>query len=129
MCRPPPIDPRIGLVWDDSGWDLEPQWAREPQIDAIEAVCRRALGIKDHREPCTATFHAAGAFNRLYLITTLLGKSLIRVTLPVDPKWKTQGEVATLRWLRHGTNVPVPRVVAFDDAQDNELGFEWILME
>ncbi|KAG7288264.1 hypothetical protein NEMBOFW57_007795 [Staphylotrichum longicolle] len=27
------------------------------------------------------------------------------------------------------THVPVPKVIAFDDSRDNEIGFEWILME
>ncbi|EED16705.1 conserved hypothetical protein [Talaromyces stipitatus ATCC 10500] len=42
---------------------------------------------------------------------------------------KTQGEVTTLRFLRRETNIPVPEVIAFDDSCNNEIGFEWILME
>ncbi|KAL6860723.1 hypothetical protein ACO1O0_004757 [Amphichorda felina] len=38
----------------------------------------------------------------------------MRVTLPVYPHHKTRAEVATLR---------------FDDSNDNEIGYEWILME
>ncbi|EMT67446.1 hypothetical protein FOC4_g10005536 [Fusarium odoratissimum] len=44
------------------------------------------------------------------------------------------GEVATLGWLSQHSTVPVPRVIAFDDTRDNdtrdnEIGFEWILMD
>ncbi|KAL5593565.1 hypothetical protein FOBRF1_012667 [Fusarium oxysporum] len=44
------------------------------------------------------------------------------------------GEVATLGWLSQHSTVPVPRVIAFDDTRDNdtrdnEVGFEWILMD
>ncbi|KAF4929544.1 Altered inheritance of mitochondria protein 9 [Colletotrichum viniferum] len=53
----------------------------------------------------------------------------MRVSLPVDPGHKTRGEVATLRWLQHQTNIPVPQVFDFDDSNKNEIGFEWILME
>ncbi|KXX81172.1 Altered inheritance of mitochondria protein 9, mitochondrial [Madurella mycetomatis] len=119
---------RDGLAWDDSGFDLQPCWAREPQLDAVARVCRAVLGLtpEDH---LTATFHAAGAFNKLYLVVSPRGRSLMRVSLPVDPKSKTGGEVTTLRWIRRMTHMPVPKVIAFDDSQDNEIGFEWILME
>ncbi|KAH7259208.1 uncharacterized protein BKA55DRAFT_562211 [Fusarium redolens] len=53
----------------------------------------------------------------------------MRVSLPVDPKHKTAGEVATLKWLSQHSTMPVPRVIAFDDTRDNQIGFEWILME
>lgn len=53
----------------------------------------------------------------------------MRVSLPVDPRHKTAGEVATLRWIRKRSEMPVPKVVAFDDSNANEIGFEWILMQ
>ncbi|KAG0128093.1 hypothetical protein HOY82DRAFT_566652 [Tuber indicum] len=67
---------------------------------------------------------AEGAFNKVYLITVSSNtikdqKSYIfRVTLPVEPFYKTASEVATLRLLRQCTPLPVP-----------ELRFEWIIME
>ncbi|KAK4173420.1 phosphotransferase enzyme family-domain-containing protein [Triangularia setosa] len=51
------------------------------------------------------------------------------VTLPVYPGNKTRAEVATLRWVHENTTIPVPKVFDFDDSNDNEIGFEWILME
>ncbi|PVI03917.1 kinase-like protein [Periconia macrospinosa] len=53
----------------------------------------------------------------------------MRVSLPVYPRDKTRGEVTTLRWVQNNTHVPVPNVIGFDDDNDNEIGFEWILME
>lgn len=119
---------REGLEWDDGGFDLKPRWAREPQLDAVTQLCRRVLGLArdDH---CHVTFHAEGAFNKLYLVDGPRGKCLLRVSLPVDPTHKTRGESTTLRWIRRMTLVPVPKVIAFDDSRDNEIGFEWILME
>ncbi|KAM0430034.1 hypothetical protein ACHAPT_006040 [Fusarium lateritium] len=38
------------------------------------------------------------------------------------------GEVATIYWIRHFTNIPVPEIIACDPTADNEIGFEWILM-
>lgn len=122
-------DSQDGLGWDDSGLDLEPRWTREPSLDAIESVCRRQLGIKPE-ETCKVSFFASGAFNKLYLIsTTTADPLLMRVSLPVHPRHKTRGEVATLQWIRDSTEISVPKVVAFQDSNDNEIGFEWILME
>ncbi|TQN68511.1 Altered inheritance of mitochondria protein 9 [Colletotrichum shisoi] len=121
-------NPRDGLVWEDGGFDPEPRWTREPSLAAIEEVCRRQLGIGDGAS-CEVSFYAAGAFNKLYLVQRDDANFIMRVSLPVDPGDKTRGEVATLRWLRRWTSAPVPQVFAFDDSNDNEIGFEWILME
>jgi len=53
----------------------------------------------------------------------------MRVTLPVDPFNKTNSEVATIKFVHENTDIPVPEIFAFDDSSENELGFEWILME
>ncbi|KAK1962787.1 kinase-like protein [Colletotrichum sublineola] len=124
MSRPS----RDGLAWEDGGLDLEPCWTREPSVMAIERVCRQQLQIED-ADNCDVSFYAAGAFNKLYLVQTNGKRFFMRVSLPVDPGDKTRGEVATLRWLRRRTSTPVPHVFAFDDSNDNEIGFEWILME
>ncbi|OBR03316.1 hypothetical protein CH63R_12443 [Colletotrichum higginsianum IMI 349063] len=120
--------PRDGLVWENGGFDLEPRWTREPSLTAIEKVCRRQLGIGDGAN-CDVSFYAAGALNKLYLVQRDDVKLIMRASLPVDPGDKTRGEVATLRWLRRWTSAPVPHIFAFDDSNDNEIGFEWILME
>jgi aminoglycoside phosphotransferase len=52
----------------------------------------------------------------------------MRVSLPVDPRYKTESEVATTEFVRQKTSLPVPRIIAFD-SHENELGFEWILMD
>lgn len=117
-----------GLKWDRSGLDLVPFWTRQPSIETIETVCRRSLSISDNAN-CSISFHAEGAFNKLYLVRTDEQSLLIRISLPVCPHDKTRGEVTTLRWLAENTTIPIPKVVAFDDTSRNEIGFEWILME
>ncbi|KAF8901024.1 phosphotransferase enzyme family-domain-containing protein [Gymnopilus junonius] len=52
----------------------------------------------------------------------------MRVTLPVDPHFKTASEVATLKFLAQYTSIPVPRVIAYNASSQNDLQFEWILM-
>ncbi|KAF7297640.1 Phosphotransferase enzyme family-domain-containing protein [Mycena kentingensis (nom. inval.)] len=123
-----------GLAWDDTGLQLFPRWTREPSLAAIVFVCRRELQLAPDAE-CKISFFAAGAFNKLYLVTTESSTLLMRVSLPVYPHYKTRGEVATLGWVREHTQIPVPKVLASQDnrinagASEDELDFEWMLME
>lgn len=123
-----PSHSQEGLKWDRDGLDLVPLWTREPSIEAIETVCRQRLQVSNNAN-CSISFHAEGAFNKLYVVRTDEQSLLIRISLPVCPHDKTRGEVTTLRWLAENTNIPVPKIVAFDDTSKNEIGFEWILME
>lgn len=53
----------------------------------------------------------------------------LRVCLPVDPSLRTLSEVATIRFVRKHTDMPVPTIVASNATTNNELGFERILSE
>ncbi|KAH0522345.1 hypothetical protein TsFJ059_006206 [Trichoderma semiorbis] len=117
-----------GLGWQQTTFYLMPVWTWEPSIGAIESVCRQQLKTPSE-DSFTVTFHAAGLFNKVYLIHTAGRSFIMRVTLPVYPRHKTRTEVVTLRWVRENTSIPVPEVFGFDDSNDNEIGFEWILME
>ncbi|KAM0450946.1 hypothetical protein ACHAO4_006338 [Trichoderma viride] len=123
-----PFSSRDGLAWDNKGLELKPVWTREPSLEAITKVCRQKLQIEE-AGTCQVTFHAKGGFNKIYLVRTSQRQLIMRVSLPVCPQTKTWGEVTTLHFLRRATTVPVPEVVAFDDSAENEIGFEWILME
>lgn len=121
-------DSQDGLEWEETLFNFIPHWKREPSLKDIESVCRQQLKVPAGH-PCTVSFYAAGTFNKLYLIVCADQSSLMRVTLPVSPHYKTRGEVATLTWVREHTDIPVPKVIAFEDSKDNDIGFEWILME
>ncbi|KAI6083518.1 phosphotransferase enzyme family-domain-containing protein [Hypoxylon rubiginosum] len=117
---------RPGLEWCSGVFAPTPKWTHEPSLSAIEAVCCRSLGTAS----CSVKFLAAGVWNKAYTITLEDGRQyLMRVSLPLDPKNKIRGEVATLRIVRSATTVPVPEVYAFDDSSENEIGYEWILMQ
>jgi hypothetical protein len=117
-----------GLAWEQTLFDLVPQWTRDPPMAAVESLCRRRLGIAP-ADPCVVKFAASGLFNKLYTVEPRGTTYMMRVSLPVYPRHKTRAEVATLRWVRDNTSVPVPKVYEFDDSNDNEMGFEWILVE
>jgi aminoglycoside phosphotransferase (APT) family kinase protein len=69
------------------------------------------------------------AFNKVYVISSPHGDFVMRVSLPVDPRFKTLSEVAVLEVLHKITSVPIPEVIGFDASTHNELGLEWILMK
>ncbi|KAK4184238.1 phosphotransferase enzyme family-domain-containing protein [Podospora australis] len=127
---------RDGLVWvDDNGLGPVARWTRQPDIGAIERVVRRTLKLSsvaadNDKDVCDVQFHANGEYSKLYSVSVRKEKKyILRVSLPVDPQNKTRGEVFTLGVLRQNTDIPVPKVIAYDDTQSNEIAFEWVLME
>ncbi|KAJ6484473.1 hypothetical protein C8R47DRAFT_980813 [Mycena vitilis] len=128
---PPPLE------WD---WDIEhADRRREAQADAALhgatpfEVDRRVLKdvVLEHMRTPVAriVFLSAGTFHKAYLITLTTSHQLIaRVARRFMPRIKTESEIATLRFLREQTNVPVPQVHFFDANPYNRLGGEWILM-
>ncbi|KAH9967393.1 phosphotransferase enzyme family-domain-containing protein [Russula dissimulans] len=124
--------PQHGLEWKYELFDVVPTWTVEPDITVVKATAVRHL--PDITSGYEISFFSAGAFNKLFLLRPLddaggtLESFIMRVSLPVDPFFKTASEVATLRYVGKITSIPVPRVIAFDSSAENELGFEWILM-
>jgi aminoglycoside phosphotransferase (APT) family kinase protein len=53
---------------------------------------------------------------------------ILRVSGNHISKIKTENEAAVLSWLCKNTNIPVPRVVAYDSSNNNSLQHEYILM-
>lgn len=59
----------------------------------------------------------------------MVRRLVFRIALPVMPSAKTRSEVATMRWVRENTTIPVPRVFLYDPSYKNPVGYEWILMD
>ena len=105
-------------------------WTVDPSIKVIAEIAHRhlKLSVEDIAQT-KITFQFQGAFNKLYAVECPKGSFFMRVSLPVDPHFKTESEVATVRHLQSRTSVPVPNIIASQSSSDNELRFEWILME
>lgn len=121
---------QYGLRWSVGLFHSEPVWTREPEVKVLEQIAREAFGI-DSAMSVTVTFLAVGAFNKVYTVSSsaLDEEYILRVSLPVDPPYKTASEVATMETVRKLTDIPVPRIIASNSNNNNSLGFEWILME
>ena len=123
--------PQHGLEWKYELFGPIPSWTVEPDMAVAKAIALRHLPIHSDYE---IRFFAAGIFSKLFLLHLLDDSSgtresfIMRISLPVDPYFKTASEVATLQFVRKNTAIPVPQIIAFDSSADNELGFEWILM-
>lgn len=113
-----------GLEWQEDAFGIEATWTEEPSINIITKIASQHL----ERE-CAVQFLAEGAFNKVFTITCEKGEFVFRVALPVAPNVKTLSEVATIALIRAKTSIPVPHVLAYSADLDNEMGFEWILME
>ncbi|KAL3479561.1 phosphotransferase enzyme family-domain-containing protein [Aspergillus californicus] len=120
-----------GLIWADEDDDgaLEPVWTAIPDIPTIQQLAAGHLSLDE--AAVVVKFYAEGAFNKLYLVSSpdLPQKYLMRVALPVDPFFKTESEVATIAFLRKHTSLPVPKVISYSSSADNNLRFEWVLLE
>lgn len=109
---------------------LRPCWTVEPSIDIIAKIVHHHLKLSpDEIHQMTVNFQFQGAFNKLYAIECPKGSFFMRVSLPVDPYFKTVSEVATVKLLESKTSVPVPQTTASDSSDNNELKFEWILVK
>lgn len=82
---------RNGLAWAKETFGSEPRWIKPPDVSIIERLAREHLKInKQQLAPSDIIFFAQGGFNKLYKIQTEAQRSLMRVTLPVDPINKTR---------------------------------------
>jgi hypothetical protein len=54
------------------------------------------------------TFLAEGASNKLYDLEIDIEVFIMRVSLPVDPYYKTMSEVSTVDWTSRTASIPFP---------------------
>ena len=124
------MEPRKGLEWEQGTFNSEPRWTIEPSIDLVRELACRYLNLSSHdASNSTIAFEVQGAFNKLYAFECSRGSYFMRVTLPVDPRYKTLSETATIDYLLSRTSIPVPKVLAHNASTENDLHFEWMLME
>lgn len=141
--------------WIANAWRgcLDLEWLQSPEalVPAIRALLQvqieRAWGFTLSSDSMEVEFISEGAWNRAYKVT--LPPSLpvepleqasptsqpycrhlvFRLSAPVLASDKVRSEVATLRWVRQRTAIPVPRVFLYDASGRTFPGYEWILMD
>jgi hypothetical protein len=96
--------PQHGLEWKYQLFDVVPSWTVEPDMAVAKSIAIRHLPLTS--PSYDISFFSAGAFNRLFLLHPLndaagsfsIEPFIMRVSLPVDPYFKTASEVATLQF-------------------------------
>ena len=73
---------------------------------------------------------AEGASNKVMTATVGRRRFIVKVPDPLVPRRLiTASEVATLEFLRAELDLPVPKVLAWSDSDDNTVGCEYIILE
>ncbi|CAL1709107.1 unnamed protein product [Somion occarium] len=132
-----PLLSRSSLQWD---WDIEHEDRKlEAKADALiraappfqvdRKLLKDIVHEKAGAEVARIKFLGAGTFHKGYLVTLVDGREVVaRVARRFMPHLKTESEVATMRYLRERTNIPVPTVYHYDSNPYNRLGGEFIIM-
>ena len=126
-------DDRAGLTWPGFSDEIRAKWESEADIDMITAIAQKALHIGElsvELKELTIELLAKGTLSKLYAI--YCGRKvdyIMRITLPIIPLRKHLSEMATIKYVRQNTDIPVPRVVARSMRSRNKLGFEWTIMQ
>ena len=114
------------LEWVEGTFGLEPHWRKEPEISTISQIASRHLNLQ-HDVVLDVTSQFRGAFTKVYRISTPSASYLMRISLPIDPRHRTESAVATSKFVGQNTSLPVPQVISYSSDDSNELGFEWVL--
>lgn len=123
----------------------------QPKVEMIKKVLARWLPQlrPGPAENVEVEFLGRGSWNQAFLVVDKDHEHefIFRVSLPVYPWYKTEAEVATIQFVHDPTKmedrietprqtdvqdlakIPAPRIYAYDSSAENELGYEWILME
>jgi Ser/Thr protein kinase RdoA (MazF antagonist) len=128
---PTNVFPQPGLEWyyEEELFGPEPIWTVAPDMDILRKIVQRELNIPEDAQ-CNVEFLAEGSLNKVYKVQCSNDKTYVmRVTLPVHPRFKTQCEVATIDFVSQHTDLPIAKVLKHDASFNNELGFEWMIQE
>lgn len=118
------------LKWEDELLGLRPCWTVEPSINIIVKIFHHHLKLSPNEiAQITVNFQFEGAFTKLYAIECPRRSFLIRVTLSVDPHFKTLSKVATVKLLELKISIPVLQIIASNSSGNNKLKFKWIIMK
>lgn len=123
---------------DNVAWDESDRLEREWRERIVKETTQLAIGnfVAKYRKgiPTEVSALAGGAFNGLFRLKYEDGGSIvIRFTKPgrsMFPDEKTRNEVATLKYIRDHTSIPVPTILHWGTKDENPLGLgPFIIME
>ncbi|CAB4440561.1 unnamed protein product [Rhizophagus irregularis] len=71
-----------------------------------------------------------GGFHKVFILKMEDDSEYIgKIAFPECPYWKTESEVAVMKYLKERTSIKVPEVYHYDSSKENLVGQEYIIME
>lgn len=112
----------------------EPQKLRQHtlrfNVKALKHVVANIAGLEGQSSGVELEKVAEGASNKVITATVSGQRFIVKVPDPLVPRrLVTASEVATLEFLRAELELPVPKVLAWSDSNDNTVGCEYVIME
>lgn len=99
-------------------------------MKALKHVVANIAGLEGQCGGVQLKKLAEGATNKVMTATVGRRRFIVKVPDPLVPRrFITASEVATLEFLRAELELPVPKVLAWSDNNDNTVGCEYIVME
>ncbi|OAL34630.1 hypothetical protein AYO20_06047 [Fonsecaea nubica] len=99
-------------------------------VKALKLVVAKTAGLEGQSGRVEVKKLAEGASNKVMTATVGRRRFIVKVPDPVVPRRLiTASEVATLEFLRAELNLPVPKVLAWSDNNDNTVGCEYMILE
>ncbi|KAK7957025.1 uncharacterized protein PG986_006247 [Apiospora aurea] len=125
-----PTYEHIGVEWETKEFDYfnpYPVWSCEPEVHEVVELLKEVVSplVEYH----VKLLHES-AYNRFFEVEWDNEYYVLKLTVPVCPELKTRSEVATMRWTKAMTPLPLPDVVQnlYSVSTNNPIGCEWILM-
>uniref|UniRef100_U9UD33 Aminoglycoside phosphotransferase domain-containing protein n=1 Tax=Rhizophagus irregularis (strain DAOM 181602 / DAOM 197198 / MUCL 43194) TaxID=747089 RepID=U9UD33_RHIID len=71
-----------------------------------------------------------GGFHKVFILKMEDDSEYIgKIAFPECPYWKTESEVAVMKYIKERTSIKVPEVYHYDSSKENLVGQEYIIME
>ena len=113
---------------DDDDDDVDPE--TEAFVASINQTELSSLASSLRKgQPCKVGERLQGAFNVLFHIHFNDGVTwLARFPLPQCPSLRMKSEIATMKYVKERTKIPIPEVYAYDLSSNNPIGAPYMLM-
>ncbi|KAF2851165.1 hypothetical protein T440DRAFT_449071 [Plenodomus tracheiphilus IPT5] len=98
----------------------------------FDALRHRVVEICPGASSVISCEKTEGEYNRVFIFHTdneqnIVARLLFAVAGP--PSLRTNSEVATIKYLRSKTSIPIPKILDWSDDPNNAIGSEYIIME
>ncbi|KAL3422795.1 hypothetical protein PVAG01_04542 [Phlyctema vagabunda] len=131
--KAPSKDPLYPILYTSGRWlhRDEEQCALRHIDFSFPELCKKALKLSPDATHIISYEKKEGGFNKVFIFHLNNGTRLV-ARLPTraagPPRLTTNSEVATIKYVRSHTSIPVPHILDWSDDSSNAIGSEYIIM-